>query len=86
MFTNKNLMWRGHVEGISHKCQKETGLINPYTMKAVHNQDPKYLHTNIFPNSNLCYAATRDQTKLHLLRSNMNFYRNSFEFQGIMTS
>ena len=44
--------------------------------KAVHNRGPEYLHAKFVTNSNLCCAATRGHTKLHLLRPNTNFHLN----------
>ena len=52
--------------------------------RCLHKCAPPYLTNKFVSNSNLSYSSTRGANKLHLKRSNINYYRNSFEFQGVL--
>ena len=50
--------------------------------RCLQKQAPPYLCSKFITNSEFGYKGTRGANKLHLLRPNTNFYRNTFEFQG----
>ena len=50
--------------------------------RCLQKQAPPYLCSKFITNSKFGYRGTRGANKLHLLRPNTNFYRNTFEFQG----
>jgi len=54
----------------------------PCSAKFIVVSAPPYLCSKFITNSEIGYRGTRGANKLHLLRSNTNFYRNTFEFQG----
>ena len=49
--------------------------------RCLQKQAPPYLCSKFITNSKFGYRGTRGANKLHLLRPNTNFYRNTFELE-----